>query len=118
MKKRIIIPILLAVLLLATGGTWNWSRNILEIENASGKLAQLITINVCGNNYHLKDLPCGNSRRITFEVIGDSGFQVDVSFDDGSKISDNFGYVTGGAGAYNNRAKVKINSVNIEGIQE
>ena len=118
MKKRFIISILLAVLLLAIGGTWHWSRNIIEIANASGKLAQMITITVCGKQYHLESLPSGKSGRIAFEVIGDSGFQIDVSFDDGSKMSDNFGYVTGGAGAYNNRAKVEIHSERIEGIQE
>ena len=118
MRKRAVIGILFAALVFAAGGAWHWSRNIMEIENASGKRAQMITVTVCRRQYRLENLPSGRSKRVAFEIAGDSGFQVDVTFDDGSTMSETFGYVTGGAGAYNNRAKITIPPDRIEGIQE
>lgn len=120
MKKKITITIvvLAGALLLAAGWLWLWSRNVLEIENESGKMAKMVTVAVCGKTYRVEELPSGDTRRMSFDVTGDSGFQVDVSFGDGADISDNFGYVTGGAGAYHNRAKITIRSDEINGTQE
>lgn len=120
MKKKttIITSIILALLLLAGALIWQWSRNLIAVENASGKNIKELTVTVCRQSYGIKDLAPGASRKLTFEVTGDSGFQVDVSFSDGAEISDNFGYVTGGAGAYHNRAKITIRSDEINGTQE
>ena len=117
-KDTTTITVLAGTLLLTAGWLWIWSRNVLEIENDSGKMAKVITVSVCGKIYRLEELPSGDSRRMSFDVTGDSDFQVDVSFTDGSEVEDNFGYVTGGAGAYHNRAKVTIRSHGIDGTQE
>ena len=118
MKQYVVISIVLALLFLAIVWVWNLSLNVLKVENVSGKLAQKITIQISGNNYYLDELPPGESKRINFKVTGDSGFNVNVSFDDGSQVSGEFGYVTGGTKAYNNKVKVKIFSDRIEGTQE
>lgn len=120
MKKKITITIaiLASALLLAAGWLWLWSRNLIEIENESGKMAKVVTVTVCGKTYRAEGLPSGDTRRMSFDVTGDSGFQIHVSFDDGSEVAENFGYVTGGAGAYSNRAKIKIRSDSIDGTQE
>jgi len=118
-KMSITVAILAAILLLALGWAWQWSRNIITIENASGKTVDAITVTVCGKSYRVAELPSGGTRRVGFDVTaGDSDFQVEVSFDDGSGVAGRFGYVTGGAGAYNNRAKIKIHPDRIEGAQE
>lgn len=116
-KYKIIISILFTLLLIAFGVIWYWSLNIFVIENVSGKTAQIVTVTVCRKNYSLDNLPHGESRRILYKVTEDSGFHVDVAFEEGSQVSGNFGYVTGGAGAYNNKAEIKILSNGIEGKQ-
>ena len=117
-KTTIITSIILALFLLAGALILQWSRNLIAVENASGKNIEVLTVTVCRQRYGIKDLAPGASRKPAFEVSGDSGLQVDVSFCDGADISDNFGYVTGGAGAYHNRAKITIRSNEINGKQE
>lgn len=121
MKKKITIAIYVIagmLLLSIVGWAWYWSRNLLVIENESGKMVEVVTVTVCGKSYQLKDLPSGETKRVAFMVTGDSGFQFDVSFDDGGRVLGNFGYVTGGAGAYNNRVVVNIQPDRIDGKQQ
>jgi hypothetical protein len=119
MKKPITILLcIIVVLLLLTGSwAWQWSRNVLVIQNESGKTVDVVTVTVCGKSYRVENLPIDGTSQLVFDVMYDSGFQVDVTFDDGSELTGNVGYVTGGAGAYNNRAKVIIREQSIEGTQ-
>jgi Tfp pilus assembly protein PilO len=52
-KMSITVAILAAILLLALGWAWQWSRNIITIENASGKTVDAITVTVCGKSYRV-----------------------------------------------------------------
>ena len=116
MKKKLIIVFTIIILtsFLASAWLWHWSRNLITIDNASGKMAASVIIEVCGQNYMVKNLPAGENYSLSFDVKDDSGLQVDVLFADNSKLSGNFGYVTGGLGAYNNKVIIRINSGSIE----
>ena len=120
MKKKLFIAfeILSAILLITGVCLWHWSRNLLEIENASGKDIRVVTVMICNADYSVENLASGQTQRIPFDVKGDSGFHVNVSFADNTDVEGEFGYVTGGAGSYDNRAKVTIFSDKIEGKQE
>lgn len=118
-KKTLVVLGAIAILTLAAGTwAWYWSRNVLVLENATDKTARVVTVTVCRMSYRVEDLAPGRTTRIHFEVTGDSGFQVDATLEDGTEISGNFGYVTGGAGAYHNRARVRIHETGIEGKLE
>jgi hypothetical protein len=120
MRNRTIIVIVGIAFLsiaIAAGVIWQWSRNLLVVENASGKVATSVVVTVCGETYYLANIAPGNSKTITFKVDNDSGFLVDVIFEDRTTLSTSFGYVTGGAGANHNRAAVRIGTDNIDGKQ-
>jgi len=120
MKKRVAVVIaIFAILLLVAGAwAWRWSRNVLVLENESGGMAKVVTVTVCGKSYRVENLHSGDAKRIIFDVTGDSGFQVDVSLEDGTELAENFGYVTDGFFGYHNRATVQIHKNGIEGKQE
>ena len=83
-------------------------QNTLLVTNRSGVTADRITVTVCGTPRVFTDLKDGESRTGTFDVRGDSGFLVRASLSDGTTLTDGFGYVTGGAGARGNHARVEI----------
>ena len=120
MKKKIAILFTIIAIILIIAGIWLWhmSRNLIVIDNKSGKPIASVTIKICGRNYVVKNLPVRESRSLAFDVTSDSGFQVDVFFADSSKQSGNFGYVTTGAGAYNNKVMIEVNSKHIDFKQE
>ncbi len=97
---------LLAVLLLASCGR---VENTLTVKNTSGVTAAQVTVKVCTRSYGFTNLNDGESKTGTFTVDGDSGFSVSASLSDGTTLLTNsFGYVTGGAGAYGNHAEIEI----------
>ncbi|MGA2799194.1 MAG: hypothetical protein ABSE63_16565 [Thermoguttaceae bacterium] len=116
-KTAVIAGIFLFLIAVAAGVIWQWSRNLLVVDNTSGKTLSQITITVCGEKYHLADIAPGNSKTLAFKVNGDSGFKVDVVFEDRTTQSTTFGYVTGGPKGYHNRVTVRVGPEGIEGKQ-
>jgi hypothetical protein len=109
----------LSILVLVGGGIWFfWAQNVLLIRNASGKTIETFTLVVCNRSHHLEDVADGETTKLSFWVTGDSNFQIDVKFQDGTTLSSSFGYVTGGAGAFHNRATTTVRSHVIEGSQQ
>lgn len=82
--------------------------NEMVVTNNSGMAAKEVVVTVCGETHRFADIPDADSKSSHFTVKGDSGFQVDVRLVDGTSMSTNFGYVTGGGGAYGNHAEIEI----------
>ena len=93
-------------------GTISCSRvqNRIEVVNLSGIEAVEIQITVCGNDIVFNDLEPGITQSDSFSISCESGFKVFALLADGSAITNEFGYVTGGSGAYGNRIEIKITS--------
>ncbi len=109
----------LSILVLVGGAIWFfWAQNILLIRNASGKTIETFTLVVCHRSHQVKSVADGETRKLSFLVTGDSNFQIDVKFEDSTTLSSSFGYVTGGAGAFHNRATTTVRSHVIEGSQQ
>ena len=82
--------------------------NDMVVTNNSGTAAQEVVVTVCGEIHRFADIPDAGSKSAHFRVKHDSGFQVDVRLVDGTSMTTNFGYVTGGGGAYGNHAEIEI----------
>jgi hypothetical protein len=82
--------------------------NEMVITNNSGIVAKEVVVTVCGETHRFVDIPDAGSKSAPFTVKQDSGFTVDVRLVDGTSMTTNFGYVTGGGGAYGNHAEIKI----------
>lgn len=72
---------------------------------------------VCGKPYTVSNISDGETAQLTFSITGDSNFQIRATLEDGTVLSTSFGYVTGGAGRYHNRATITVRSNVIEGTQ-
>lgn len=82
--------------------------NEMVITNNSGIAAQEVVVIVCGDIHRFADIPDAGSKSARFTVKHDSGFDVVVRLVDGTSMTTNFGYVTGGGGAYGNHAEIEI----------
>ena len=82
--------------------------NKMVVTNNSGMTAQEVVVTVCGESHRFTDIPDAGSKSGRFSVKHDSGFQVSVRLVDGTSMTTNFGYVTGGGGAYGNHAEIDI----------
>lgn len=82
--------------------------NVIVVTNNSGITAEVVVVTVCGESYRFTDINDTESRSARFTVKHDSGIQVDVRLVDGTSWATNFGYVTGGGGAYGNHAEIEI----------
>lgn len=82
--------------------------NEMVITNNSGIAAQEVVVTVCGEIHRFADIPDAGSKSARFTVKHDSGFDVVVRLVDGTSMTTNFGYVTGGGGAYGNHAEIEI----------
>lgn len=80
----------------------------MSVTNKSGATVQKVAVTVCGVAYDFADIPDGGSKTRRFSVKHDSGFQVNALLADGTTVTTNFGYVTGGGGAYGNHADIEI----------
>ena len=105
MKKRIIVAILIACVAFAV---WAIVQNRMTVTNNTGVTVQKVVVTVCGITYKFADIPDGKSKTRRFTVYYDSGFQVDALLADGTTLTNTFGYVTGGGGAYCNGADIEI----------
>ena len=83
-------------------------ENRMTVTNKSGDTVRKATVTVCGVAYDFTDIPDGDAKTQKFSVKHDSSFQVDALLADGTTLTTNFGYVTGGAGAYGNHADIEI----------
>jgi len=109
----------LSILVLVGGGIgFLWAQNVLLIRNASGKTIEQFSLVVCHKSHQIENIADGETRKLSFLVTGDSNLQIDVKFQDGTTLSSSFGYVTGGVGAFHNRATTTVRSHVIEGSQQ
>ena len=83
-------------------------QNSVTVINNSGLNADRVTVTVCGQNVVFENLAAGKKQSRSFSVNGDSGFIVSATLTDGTVLTNGFGYVTGGAGAYGNHAEIEI----------
>lgn len=83
-------------------------QNTLVLTNHSGVTANQVLVTVCKKDYVVRELKNGDSRTQHFKVTRDSGFLVSAALADGTTLTNEFGYVTGGAGEYGNRAEIEI----------
>ncbi len=105
MKTGTIVIFFVAALLLVACGR---ARNTLIASNHSEVTAPRVIVTVCTRDYEFTDLKPGESKSLPFIVDSDSGFMVNATLADGTSASNGFGYVTGGAGSYGNRASIEI----------
>lgn len=118
-KKKLFAALSPLLLPLAVAGVtfFLWARNVLEIRNSSGMTVDTLTLTVCARHYSLSHIPDGETGKMTFYVTGDSNFEIRAVLQDGTVLSNSFGYVTGGAGAFHNRPTITVRSNLIEGTQ-
>ncbi len=82
--------------------------NEMIVTNNSGVTVQEVVVTVCGESHRFIDIPDARLKSAHFTVKHDSGFQVNVRLTDGTAMTTNFGYVTGGGGSYGNHAEIEI----------
>lgn len=118
-KKKLLIALSPVLVLLAIVGiaVFLWTLNVMEVRNSSGLRINEFTMTVCNRTHKFTDLSHGETRKIRFIVTGDSNFQMRATLQNGTVLTNSFGYVTGGAGAYNNRVTVTVRHNLIEGMQ-
>ena len=115
MKQITTLAILAMALIVTSCGK---VQNSVTVVNNSGLNADRVTVTVCGQDVVFEHLDAGKKQSRSFSVTGDSGFFVSASLADGTVVTNGFGYVTGGAGAYGNHAEIEIASdKSIEGKQ-
>jgi hypothetical protein len=119
-KTKLFITLSPLLVLLAIVGLacFLWTLNVVLIRNESGLTIDEFTLTVCGKSYTLENVPHGETEKFHFTVHGDSSFQMRATLPNGTVLSNNFGYVTSGAGAYHNRITVTVRSNLIEGTQQ
>lgn len=119
-KKKLLIALspLLALLAIAGFAGFLWALNVVQVRNSSGLMIEEFTMTVCNRTHRLTNLSDGETGKIHFAVTGDSNFQMKAKLQNGTVLSNNFGYVTGGTGAYRNRITVTVRSNLIEGMQQ
>jgi hypothetical protein len=82
--------------------------NRITVVNHSGFTADRVTVDVSGQKIVFENIDDNKEESQSFSVTGDSGFNVSVRLSDGTVLTNGFGYVTGGAGAYGNHAEIEI----------
>ena len=119
-KRKLLITLspLLALLAIAGLTGFLWTLNVVQVRNSSGLMIEEFTMTVCNKTHRLTNLSNGETGKIHFAVTGDSSFQMKAKLQNGIVLSNNFGYVTGGAGAYHNRLTITVRSNLIEGMQQ
>jgi len=117
MKTKIFISIIIITTLLLVGKTYLFPQNIINIHNQTNETISSIEILVCKKNIILSSLAPHSKTSTSFIVSGDSGFIVKAKFSDSKELNAQFGYVTGGAGAYGNIANIIIKESQIIGNQ-
>lgn len=105
MKVIITLSIVATVLIAASCSK---TQNSMTVVNNSGLKATSVTITVCGQDLVFENLNTGDKQSRNFSITGDSGFIVSATLTDGTVVTNGFGYVTGGAGAYGNHAEIEI----------
>ncbi len=119
-KRKLLITLspLLALLAIAGLTGFLWTLNVVQVRNASGLRIDEFTMTVCNRTYTLTNLSNGEAEKIHFAVTEDSSFLMRATLQNGAVLSNNFGYVTGGTGAYHNRLTITVRSNLIEGMQQ
>jgi hypothetical protein len=119
-KRKLLTALSPLLLLLALAGfaLFIWSANVVLVRNSSGMTIEEFTLTVCAKNYTLANVLNGESGKVKFTVTGDSNFQMRAKLQDGTVLTNSFGYVTGGAGAYHNRVTITVRPNLIEGTQQ
>ena len=103
MKTRIIVAILIACVVLAV---WAMVQNRMTVMNNTGTKVQKVVITVCDRTYEFADIPDGKSQTRNFSIAHDGHFHVVALLPDGTTLTDDFGYVTGGM--YSEVANIEI----------
>ena len=118
-KRKLLIALspVLVLLLIAGTAVFLWTLNVMEVRNSSGLRISEFTMTVCNRTHRFTNLSHGETRKIRFVVTGDSNFQMRATLQNGTVLSSDFGYVTGGSGAFNNRVTVTVRHNLIEGMQ-
>ena len=118
-KKKLLAALSPLLILLAIAGFagFIWTVNVVQVRNSSGMTIEEFTMTVCKKDYTLAHILDGEIGKLHFTVTGDSSFQMRAKLQDGTVLSNSFGYVTGGAGAYHNRVTITVRSNLIEGTQ-
>ena len=106
--KEIMKRLLVSLVYCLTLASCAKMANVIVVTNNSGITAEVVVVTVCGESYRFTDINDTESRSARFTVKHDSGIQVDVRLVDGTSWATNFGYVTGGGGAYGNHAEIEI----------
>ena len=119
-KRKLLTALspLLIFLALAGFALFMWTANVVLVRNSSGMTIKEFTLTVCAKDYALADIADGETGKLNFAVTGDSNFQMRVTLQDGTILTNSFGYVTGGAGAYRNRVTITVRPNLIEGTQQ
>jgi hypothetical protein len=119
-KRKLLTTLSPLLILLAIAGFafFIWTFNVVLVRNSSGMTLDEFTLTVCKKDYTLANILDGETGKLHFTVTGDSSFQMRAKLQDGTVLSNSFGYVTGGAGAYHNRVTITIRSNLIEGTQQ
>lgn len=73
--------------------------NTAEIifENKSNLIADVIDVRLCETNQQIKSIDPGKSASVIFNVSGDCHYTISVSFNSGTSLNTETGYVTSGS---------------------
>ncbi len=85
-----------------------FTDNKLTIVNNSSQKAQKVIVSICGKDIIFKNINPNEKQLKNFSIYGDSGINVNVTLEDKTELDHNFGYVTGGAGAYRNHIEIEL----------
>ena len=118
-KRKLLAALSPLLILLALAGFafFVWTANVVLVRNSSDMTIDEFTLTVCAKDYTLADIADGETGKLKFTVTGDSSFQMRAKLQDGTVLTNSFGYVTGGAGAYHNRVTITVRPNLIEGTQ-
>ncbi len=122
MKKSslLALSLLSAAIIIVGGGAMGlylWSRNWVEIHNASGQRIESLSVRVCKQRLEFQDVAAGATEERAFDTLVDDHFSVEGRLADGTEIKGQFGYVTNGM--MHSRARIVVHEDGtIEGSQD
>lgn len=118
-KRKLFAALLPLLILLAIAGFagFLWTLNRVQVRNSSGQTIDEFTLTVCEKNYTLAHIPDGETGKLSFTVSRNSDLRMHVKLQDGTVLTNSFGYVTGGGGAYHNQFTITVRPNLIEGTQ-
>lgn len=109
---------LLIFLVIAGFTVFLWTLNVVQVRNVSGRMIDRFTLTVCEKDYTLENISDGETEKLHFKVTENSDFQIRVTLQDGTTLSNRFGSVTRNESAYHNRVTITVRSNLIEGMQQ